>query len=94
MAADLKRLKGTFDLAQLNHLSLNSDDTKAALEAAQDAYEAALEAADSDENVRNAGPGIVETKGKPSTTKSEATGAGKKKVADTDENGEGEKKSE
>lgn len=93
MATDLKRLKGNLDLAQLNHSSLKTDDTKAALEAAKSAYEAALVAADTDDS-----DGIASNKAAPKgakgtvpTPKASIAKAGDGDAADTDES---EKKSE
>lgn len=42
--ADIKKLKAAVDLAQLNHNSFQNDETRAAVEAAQQAYDLAVEA--------------------------------------------------
>ena len=44
MVQDTKRLKASLDLAQLQHQSYGTKDTLAALEAAEEAYDLALEA--------------------------------------------------
>lgn len=73
--ANRTQLKGSLDLAQMNHNAFGTDQTAAALEAAQEAYDGAVAAAN------DVPGGIVDSKKggkatvKASTAKTDDTGA-------------------